>query len=345
MEVGGDAILNDQLVSVIITTYKREKAMLGRAIDSVLNQTYKNHELIVVDDNDDINISNNVKKLIEEKNEREHKDIKLVCYGKNMGLPYARNAGLKIAKGEFIAFLDDDDQWLDRKLELQINKFNQCSEGTGIVYCSAIVEKDNETKIRKAQYRGDINDKLIYGNLIGSPSFSLIKRECFDFAGGFDEDKRLKAKEDHDLWLRICKRYKVDYVDQPLAIYDAHSGDKMSLRYGNFLEAELYFFEKHKEEFIHFPDSFSHRLAVIGEYYYRLHDLDNARRYYKMAIKAYSRNWKAYRLLLRSYVFRNSDKYYPLKSKIAKLLKKIFASFKDRKTASKSLAASKTENE
>ena len=319
--------MEDQLVSAIITTYKRENAMLSRAIDSVLNQTYQSYELIVVDDNDDHDISDRVKSLIEEKNEKEHNDIKLVCYEGNMGLPHARNAGLEIAKGDFIAFLDDDDQWLEKKLELQINRFNECSENTGIVYCSAFVDTGREMKVRKAQYRGDIYDQLIYRNLIGSPSFSLIKRECFDAVGGFDENKRLKAKEDYDLWLRICKRYQVDYVDQPLAIYDGH-GDRMSVRYGKKLEAEVYFFEKYKEELMRYPASYSHRLEVIGEHYYRLRDLENARNYFKMSIEAYGRNRHAHRLLLRTYIFRNGEKYYTLRTKIAKPVKKFFSYFK-----------------
>lgn len=315
----------DQLVSVIITTYKRDNAMLNRAIDSVLNQTYRNFELIVVDDNEDTAISHTVKSLIEEKNKGEQ-DIKLVCYEGNRGLPHARNAGLAVAKGDFIAFLDDDDQWLEKKLELQVNRFNECSEDTGIVYCSAFVDTGREMKIRKAQYRGDIYDQLIYRNLLGSPSFSLIKRECFDAVGGFDEDKRLKAKEDYDLWLRICKRYKADYVDQPLAIYDGH-GDRMSIRYRKKLVAELYFFEKYKDELMKYPASYCHRLEVIGEHYYRLGDLKNAREYYKMSI-GYRKNRHAYRLLWRSYIFRNGEKYYSLRTTIAKPVKKILAYFK-----------------
>ena len=313
----------DKLVSVIITTYKRDVDMLNRAIDSVLGQTYKNFELIVVDDNDDPAISNTVNKLIEDKNTQENANIRLVTYEKNMGLPYARNAGMKIVQGDYIAFLDDDDKWLNEKLELQVRRFDECGEDTGLIYCSVIVDHGEERTIRKAECRGDIYDTLIYRNCIGSPSFALIKKECFDAVGVFDEDKRLKAKEDYDLWLRICKRYKVDYVDKPLVIYDARYGDRMSLRYGKKLEAELYFFEKYKDELSRYPASYSHRLEVIGEHYYILHDLVKAREYLKMSIKANRRNRNAYRLIWRSYIFRNADTYYTLRMKAYKGIKKI----------------------
>lgn len=300
--------------------------MLNRAIDSVLNQTYRNFELIVVDDNEDTAISHTVKSLIEEKNKGEQ-DIKLVCYEGNRGAQHARNAGLKAAKGEYIAYLDDDDEWLNEKLELQINRFTQCSEDTGLVYCSAFGNNGIQINIRKARHRGDIYNQLIYRNIIGSTSFPLIKKECFDSVGYFDE--KLKAKEDYDMWLRISKRYKVDFVDKPLVIYDYHLDmDRMSRRYGSLLEAELYFFEKHKEELLLFPDSYSHRLAVIGEYYYRLRDLENARKYFKMSIDAYRQNRQAHRLLWRSYIFRNGEKYYSLRTTIAKPVKKFLAHFK-----------------
>lgn len=314
--------MGDQLVSVIITTYKRENAMLSRAIDSVLNQTYLNYELIIVDDNSDSGISNNVKNLIEETNKKRHTDIKLISYGKNMGAQYARNAGIKSAKGEYIAFLDDDDEWLKEKLELQIERFEQCSEKTGLIYCNAIGNKGVEKKIRKAEYRGDIYNKLIYRNYIGSTSFPLIKRECFDSVGYFDE--KLKAKQDYDMWLRICKLYLVDYVNEPLVIYNAQNEDRISLQYGNKLQAEIYFFEKYKNELMHFPASYSHRLEVIGEHYYRLNNLASARKYLKLSIKANRRNRKAYGLLFRTFVFKNAEKYYTKRSKIAKPVKRLF---------------------
>jgi len=215
------------LISVIIPTYKRPFSMLKRAIDSVINQSYSNIEIIIVDDNskEDIyrkEIENKIKTLNDDR-------IKYIQHEYNKGGCEARNTGIRIAKGEYIAFLDDDDEWLPNKLELQIMKFKDTH--IGLVYCDSysIYTKDDGSQkkyIRAYRINGWVYDKLIIENFIGSTSFVLVKREVFNTCGLFNTT--MKSAQDYEMWLRISKKYKVDFVDIPLVNYYEHEGERIS---------------------------------------------------------------------------------------------------------------------
>ncbi|MDS3842651.1 glycosyltransferase family 2 protein, partial [Staphylococcus hominis] len=115
-----------KIVSIIIPTYNRDKKLIKRALVSVLKQTYQNFEIILVDDNINSDISNDVKKLVDELNDKR---IKYIKNKQNIGGAKSRNKAIKIAKGDYITFLDDDDFYLKDKLKKQVdylenNEFN-----------------------------------------------------------------------------------------------------------------------------------------------------------------------------------------------------------------------------
>ena len=121
------------LVSVIITTYKRSE-FLTRAINSVLKQTYKNFEVIIVDDNNkNDEYSKFTQTLLETYINRN--EIKIIQHDENKGISAARNTGIKEANGEYIAFLDDDDEFLPKKIELQINLFKESKKCWFGIWC------------------------------------------------------------------------------------------------------------------------------------------------------------------------------------------------------------------
>ena len=213
------------LISIIIPTYKRYPDMVNRAIQSALNQSYKPIELIVVDDSpDDFDGRLSIKQMILSlKDDR----IKYIQHPKNMGACAARNTGIKESKGEYLAFLDDDDEWLPLKLEKQIALMS--GSDVGIVYCGhKIVNEETETKNISARkcYSGKVFDRLILVNFIGSTSFVLIRRECFNECGLFDT--KIKASQDLELYLRIVQKYEVAYVDEPLVVYHIHSAERIT---------------------------------------------------------------------------------------------------------------------
>ncbi len=217
------------MISAVITTYKREPSLVIRAIDSVLCQTYRDIELIIVDDSPaEYPYRKGVEAIaLERKKQNSDISIYYIAHDKNRGACAARNTGLRHAKGEFIAYLDDDDEWLPQKLEKQIALMHNAE--VALVYCGSIYKNDKTgASINKETdyYRGFVHQKLLYGNFIGSTSFPLIRAECLKEINGFDE--QMQSAQDYDVWIRLSEKYKVDFVPEPLVIYHEHDGIQIS---------------------------------------------------------------------------------------------------------------------
>ena len=217
------------MVSAIITTYKREPEMVLRALDSVLAQTYKDMEIIVVDDSpSDYSARGNVRNAIEKRqHENTDMNIRYIAHEKNKGACVARNTGLSIANGEYIAYLDDDDEWLPDKIEKQV-KIIQKSD-VALVYCGQIIKDDNSGACRegkKKYVREDAFNELLLSNFIESTSYPLIRKRCLIEIGGFDP--LMQSAQDYDVWLRLAERYEIDYVPEPLVLYHEHDGERIT---------------------------------------------------------------------------------------------------------------------
>lgn len=236
------------LVSAIITTYKRQPELIRRALESVLNQTYANVELIVVDDSPaDFEFRDEVKALCESYGER----VRYERHEKNLGACAARNTGIDKARGEFVACLDDDDEWLPTKIEKQLRKFD--SDKIGLVYCgNFIVDEKRGVRYEEKRpvYVGAIFSRLILCNIIGSTSFALCRRDVVVEVGKFDVE--MPAAQDYDLWLRIAERYEVMCVDEPLVNYFIHDGEqitqsktKKATAYRRLLQKHAAYLKKH----------------------------------------------------------------------------------------------------
>ena len=205
------------LVSVIIPTYNRAW-ILREALDSVQAQTFKNIEVIVVDDGS----SDDTLGLLEDYGNSIQR-----LQQKNQGVSAARNRGIAAARGTYVAFLDSDDLWLPDKLAVQIAFFQSNPQ--------ALICQTEEIWIRKGRR---VNPKKRHQKPSGmifepslelclvSPSAVMLKRSLVDEIGGFDEN--LPACEDYDLWLRISCKYPVHLIDQPLIIKRGGHADQLS---------------------------------------------------------------------------------------------------------------------
>lgn len=195
-------------VSVIIPAYKPE--FIVATLKSVLSQTYKNIEVIVVNDGSPFELENILKPYI------ENKSIRYICQENKM-MGAAKNNGINHSIGEFIAFVDDDDLWTDDKIEKQIKMFQD--KDVGMVYSWAdeyydgLIRPRDDYKNRVA--RGMIFDQIFLDNFIPSSSV-VVRRECLDVVGYFNETKDYYGIDDYDLWLRIAYKYKIDLVNEPL---------------------------------------------------------------------------------------------------------------------------------
>lgn len=290
----------NELISCIITTYNREDKLIKRAIKSVLQQTYKNKEIILVDDNDE---DSYFRKHVENsvKNIDTKEKIRLIRHKKNLGAQVARNTGIENANGEFIAFLDDDDEWLPNKLAFQLEKFKKHPQNNlGLVYCSRYNVKDisvGKTKVtleNAFKPKNDIILNLARNNFIGSTSFPLIKKEVFREVGYFDTE--LKAKQDYDMWLRIAQKYNVDYVSEPLCIYYSHSDERITTNIKKKLSAEITFLKKHYEIISKDNIAMAIKHRHIGKYYYKLNK-------HREAIKHFVKSFRYNKLDIKTYAW------------------------------------------
>jgi len=210
-------------VSIIIPTYNR-RDFLREAIRSVLEQSFRDFELIVVDDGSD----DGTREMIQ----REFPGLLTYLYQENQGVSRARNRGLKLAQGEFVAFLDSDDLWLPRKLERQM-AFMQSQPKAQICYTDEIWIRRGvrvNPKKKHAKYSGWIYPRCLPLCII-SPSSALMRRGLLEEVGGFDEE--LPVCEDYDLWLRISARHPIHFLPEKLIVKRGGHQDQLSRRWGN----------------------------------------------------------------------------------------------------------------
>lgn len=209
-------------ISVIIPTFNRSSVLL-RAIDSVLNQTYKNFELIVIDDGSTDDTETLLAPYIESQMIQYHKT-------QNKGVSASRNHGVALARGKWIAFLDSDDEWLAHKLTQQM-AFLEKHAHLSIVYSDEIWIRNGVLVNKKTHHQkkgGWIFADCLKQCLIG-PSSVLLSREMFDEMKGFDES--FIVCEDYDLWIKISSKYEVGHISEPLIKKFGGHADQLSTRF------------------------------------------------------------------------------------------------------------------
>lgn len=244
-------------ISVILPTYNRAH-ILARAIESVLSQSYKNLELIIVDDGSADGTSSLVEAIQDER-------IRYVKIEKNQGAASARNVGLQYVTGNYVAFQDSDDSWRPNKLHLQMEELKR--EDAGFCYhkirydfgegCSAILPDE---RIAVSEKRGDIYAQLLYENMADCPSL-LVRRDCLEEVGGFDPG--LKALEDYDLALRLGRAFYAAFVDQIL-IDKGYTYGSVSLHAENYLDASCKLLSRYRKDYLA-TGNFDHRVLRILE--------------------------------------------------------------------------------
>ena len=195
------------MISVIIPTYNRGN-LIKRAINSILNQTYQNIEIIVVDDCSNDNTEEVVKGINSSK-------IKYIKHEKNYGACRARNTGIENASGDYIAFLDSDDEWLSDKLEKQLKFMND--KDADIVICNFYYDKHGKKTLKIDKDHSEVirKEEILASNWVTTGSI-LVKKEVIMDINGFDES--LARYQDWDLILRIMDKYTVYLLNEPLLI-------------------------------------------------------------------------------------------------------------------------------
>jgi glycosyltransferase involved in cell wall biosynthesis len=229
------------LVSLIVPAYNAER-FIENTIHSLLSQTYGAIEVIVIDDGSTDRTAALVRSI-------QDKDPRVVLIRQaNLGVAVARNTGVAQARGEFIAPVDADDLWYPRAVEKLAACLGEQAGGVGIVYAWSVYIDDQYRLtggFRAANIEGDVFATLLCHNFLGNASCTMIRRECFDFTGGYDSEFRKHAEqgcEDWDFYLRVAEHYNYRVVPEFLVGYRKVAGrmssdtERMARSHGYMLE-------------------------------------------------------------------------------------------------------------
>jgi glycosyltransferase involved in cell wall biosynthesis len=232
-------------ISVVIPVYNGATT-IKETVESVLQQTYKDFEIIVINDgsqDDTLAIINSI----------QDRRIKVFSYP-NAGLSASRNRGFAKACGKFIAFLDADDLWTNDKLESHLRALQQNPQAA-VAYSWTDHIDERGQFLRPASYtsfNGNIYERLLIGNFLSCGSNNLIRRQAIERVGGFDES--LNSAEDWDMWLRLAAKYEFVVVPHPQVLYRI-SPNSMSANISKMEIASLQVIERAYEQA---PQSMQH---------------------------------------------------------------------------------------
>lgn len=241
-------------ISIIIPTYNRSE-LLKRAIRSALNQSYSNLEIIIVNDAS----TDNTEEVIHAFTDKR---IRYIKHQTNQKLSASRNSGIKAATGEFICFLDDDDEMNSQKLKKQIDQFANSSPRTGVVYCGwQYMFNNKNVSSHTPQFKGDVFNKFLEHSFIVVHA-PLTRKVCFEKVGLFDTS--LESCEDWDMWIRISQHYDFDYVPNELVTVHIHEVERMSLSLQSKILARSKILDKYREQLQKYPQAYSAQLGRLG---------------------------------------------------------------------------------
>lgn len=287
-------------ISVIIPTHNRAD-LLPRAIKSVQNQTLPVDEIIVVSDGS----TDNTDEVVQEMQNKDER-IKLISYYPGHNGNYARNQGLAAATGEYIAFLDDDDEWLPEKTEKQMKVF-QDNPTYGLVYTAqnCIFTDTGIAYNTKPSWKGDLAQRIFLHNDIGTPSQVIVKADILKKTGNFDLE--LGALQDYDLWIRCCQVTKIGFVKEPcINYYNASSTNQVSANTEKFIRASRHIVKKYESIIAAFSPDFQREVQAvvetnIAQRCLRNREQKNARKYVIASLKI-KPSKKAVGLMIASFV-------------------------------------------
>ncbi len=205
------------LYSVIIPARNAER-FITQALDSVQQQTCRADEVVVVDDG-----STDRTRDLADAWRRDHPDVVIrLCTQPHQGIGAARNTGIQAASGRFVAFLDADDYWVDRKLE-RVSAVLENDPAIDLVCHDEWLVRENghRSRLRYGPHRR--YDQLLFRGNCLSTSATVVRRRLVLDVGGFSEELRINGVEDYDLWLRLAKAGgRFTYLHEPLGVYRVH---------------------------------------------------------------------------------------------------------------------------
>jgi glycosyltransferase involved in cell wall biosynthesis len=259
-------------VSVVIPTWERGR-WLRRALDSVFAQTEADFEVLVIDDGSPTNVTEEVVTACGDSRVRYQK------LPEHRGVAAARNAGLRSATAKYVAFLDDDDEWLPEKLERQIAVIEACDTAVGAVYTARFSIDERTRQISTMRFATGFRPEA--ANVVTTSSI-VVRRDCFSRVGMFDE--RFEAGSDYEMWIRLALHYEFVYIDVPLVKYYIHT-NSLSAAYGKKRRAAELLLKKHGAFFSRDRRWLARQYAQLGVMCYRDGDVMASGRAFLAAVR------------------------------------------------------------
>jgi glycosyltransferase involved in cell wall biosynthesis len=287
-------------VSVIIPTYNRAE-LLRSAIESALKQTFTDYEIIVSDDRSTDHTREVVKSF-------KDKRIKYLVNKSNMGPSATRNSAILASKGEYIAFLDDDDEWIPEKLQKQVELLDKSPPKICGVYSDRLIIDRLSNKIvseglQSNKVRGNLLSQLAMRNQINTCTV-LVRKRCLDEVGLFDET--ISYMEDRDLWIRLSLNWGFEYINEPLTRTYVHKQGHLSARLKEQIEGREKLLTRYTNLFNKDRKTWSKLHLLQGAQYCQLKDMKKGRNNIVKGIKIYPFNFNAYFHLLSALLGANA---------------------------------------
>jgi glycosyltransferase involved in cell wall biosynthesis len=302
-------------VSVVIPTFNSAR-FLDEALQSILDQSFKDYEIIVVDDGS----TDQTKQVVARYGDK----IKYILQ-ENSGPAAAKNNGIRNSSGKYIAFLDADDMWLPTKLEKQVKMFRQHPElamvftenvcfNEGGIYKTSLVK-------RSRLMNGDVAKNIFLYSGVATPTV-MVRKEIFDRVGLFEE--KLYMAEDDNMWVRIAAKFKVALIDEPLVRVRTHpqraTTDKKKLF--EMVQTNIHLLSQRSEGVKErlenvIPLKLSQVQFSLGYHYFENCDFKGARKAFAKGISCYRWNWRNYLYLLLSFLPKKTiQRIKQLKNKV-----------------------------
>ncbi len=254
-------------VSIILPTYNR-KYCISKAINSILNQTYQDFELFIVDDASTDGTKDYIHTLSDNR-------IKYILLSENVGAGEARNIGIKEAQGEYIAFQDSDTEWMTDKLEKQVSCLSSFDDSVAMVYSPYKRIYQDYTLIYPSldvaleEKSGSILASLLEHPLVDTPTM-LVRKDVLTEIGCFDS--HMSALEDYELSIRIAQKYQIKIIDEVLLL-SYNESDSISNDAVRYIQNAFYLLQKHRIVFKQYDMAMGY-LNQLSQYSLRYHQLD-----------------------------------------------------------------------
>jgi glycosyltransferase involved in cell wall biosynthesis len=215
---------HESLVSVVIPTYGRNEH-LSDAVRSVIGQTYGPIELIIVDDGSPTPVADTLTDISFEPLE----SVEFIRHDENKGANVARNNGIRAAEGRYIAFLDDDDRWVETKIERQVEAMETAGSEVGVVYTGKRTESKQGTTVTTPTWSGNVVTELLRGKNFGQFSSIMVRADVIDDAGLPDE--RFPCWQDREWFFRLAQHCEFEPIPEPLTIRRTSHEDRIGLNF------------------------------------------------------------------------------------------------------------------